>query len=134
MKLIASLAVFTALLVPVAPASAMTTEEFIAELQSLQAQLIAVQEQVAQLEATSDTEITSDGEVLGISTEGGEADTHTFSVFIDNTLFMNTDDYPSLTEAQLACEAIAFDVTHMWKEIRCEYDGETLYNDIFVAG
>ena len=37
-------------------------------------------------------------------------------------------------EAQSQCDALAFNTDYMWQQVVCVYDGEEIYNDIFVAG
>lgn len=44
------------------------------------------------------------------------------------------EDGLSPAEAMVACEAIAYNPDHMWKQVVCTYRGEEIYNDIFIAG
>lgn len=37
-------------------------------------------------------------------------------------------------EAVAACEEVAYDATHMWKQVVCVYEGVAIYDDIFIAG
>ena len=36
--------------------------------------------------------------------------------------------------AQASCEAIAYNTDYMWQQIVCTFEGEEIYNDIFIAG
>jgi len=37
-------------------------------------------------------------------------------------------------EAQAQCDEIAYSADNMWQQVVCVYDGEEIYNDIFIAG
>jgi len=37
-------------------------------------------------------------------------------------------------EAMEACEAVAYDTDYMWQQVVCMFDGQEIYNDIFIAG
>jgi hypothetical protein len=43
-------------------------------------------------------------------------------------------DNLSREEAQAQCEAVAYNTDHMFKQVVCVYQGEEIYNDIFIAG
>lgn len=36
--------------------------------------------------------------------------------------------------AQTECEAIAYNTDYMWQDIVCTYEGEVIYDDVFIAG
>ena len=116
-----SFAVFTALLIPQAPAFAMTTAEFIEQVKMIEAQISVIQ---ANIDAMN-SNITP--EVLGESIDAN------FYSYINGELM-----FASMIDNEIAalkqCEVIAFNPTHMWQTVRCEYNGKILYNDIFVAG
>lgn len=46
-----------------------------------------------------------------------------------------TDAMATSTEAaQVACDAVAYNPEHMWKQVICLYNGIEIYNDVFIAG
>jgi len=56
-----------------------------------------------------------------------------FYISIGNDIVFESDELQS-TDAQAECEAVAYNGANMWKQVVCVFEGQEIYNDIFVAG
>lgn len=130
MKFIFSIfALATFLVAPLAQAS--TVEHLLAELHAAKADLAVLQ---LNLDAAKQS-MSPAGEVAGIQFETNEEmialKTVTITIEGGTTL---QNEVASEAEARRLCESVAFNTNHMWKLVTCEFDGTTIYSDVFIAG
>jgi hypothetical protein len=137
MKTLFSFALLALLVMPVANASAMTVDEFETALAKLNQQLVALQalilDQNSALISTDveDSAVVSQvGQVAGVQASVSEK----FMVTVDDIIVFSTDTDLNSGEAYTICESYAYEYTNYFKNVVCDHNSETIYDNTFIPG